>query len=236
MGEHLVFQNGELPGPVQLFAGGVNPGAVAQGHGALGFVQGEIVPDPALKMPGDHFGIAAEGLGGVSIAPAATVLQGLGQLPVVQGQVGENARIQTAVYQPVIVPKPRFVPVSVPQGIHSGPADGEAIGLHPKFFQQGQVLLRTAVAVAGNVAGVAVGDGSGNVTEPVPDALAASVGGGASFYLVGAGCGAPEKVFGEMSFHNVTSTVHSFFVEIGTRSPVRAFPSTLRERTPVRRT
>jgi hypothetical protein len=59
---------------------------VAELHEGGELVDGEEVPHPIAKLPGHIAGVVAEGLGGVAGLPAAVlVLEGLGEVPVVQG-------------------------------------------------------------------------------------------------------------------------------------------------------
>ena len=107
--------------------GGVDAVSVAQGSHALGLVQQKIVLYPAPEVPGHHPGEPGKGLGGLRIQPAVPVLQGLGQLPVVEGHIGRNARLQAEIDQTVIVGKALFIPISVPFRVDSGPGGGEAV-------------------------------------------------------------------------------------------------------------
>jgi hypothetical protein len=57
-------------------------------HGRL--VQGDEMLEAVAHPPGHGGGVVGEALGGVARAPAALVLQGLGQVPVEQGGVGRD--------------------------------------------------------------------------------------------------------------------------------------------------
>ena len=213
-------------GLTQLPAGGVDAGDVAQGGDALGLVQGHVGIHPSGEMLRHHGGVPAEGSHDVPVQPAALVLKGAGQVPMVQGNHGLDAIFQQRVHQAVIIGKALLVYSAVPVGDDAGPAEGEAVGLNAVRLHQGHVLRAAVVAVAGGVAGVAVIDVAGDMGEFVPDAQALAVLIPAALALIGGAGHAPQEILGE--HHTLTSTLYSFLPVSGITLPGRISPSTVR--------
>ena len=61
-------------------------------------------------------------------------------------------------------------------GKDAAPRNAETIGAESELLHQRHVAFVTAVVVAGNVAGLAVRDEAGRMTEAMPDALPCSIG------------------------------------------------------------
>ena len=173
----------------------VLPGAVSHAEEALGFVEGEPVPDPALEMLRHFGGVGGIGPDGLPVLPAAPDLQRLGEVPVVQRHPGFNARLQKRVHQRVIVREARRVPIRVPVGGDPGPGGGEAVSPQPHLLYQVHVLPPAMITVRRRVAVVPVPDLARSVGKDVPDALPPSVLPDAARDLVRRGGRAPEKVF-----------------------------------------
>lgn len=76
--------------------------AVAQPHAALRLIEGKIVPHPPLKVRGHRGGIPGEGFCRIIIQPAALVLQGLRQIPVVERDIRLDPCRKQRIDQPVI--------------------------------------------------------------------------------------------------------------------------------------
>jgi hypothetical protein len=141
--------------------------------------------------------IVDEARHGVARRPAAFVLQGLRQVPVVQGQVGRDAARQQAVDQALVELQPGLVERAPPLGLDARPADREAVGIDPQGRDQVQVGVQPVVVVAGDAAIGAVGDGAGLAAEAVPDRLALAVGLCGALDLERAGGDAPDEIRGE---------------------------------------
>ena len=138
--------------------------------------------------------IVDEARHGVARRPAAVVLQGLRQVPVVQGQVGRDAARQQAVDQALVELQPGLVERAPPLGLDARPADREAVGIDPQGRDQVQVGVQPVVVVTGPAAVGAVGDGAGLATEAVPDRLALAVGLRGALDLERASGDAPDEV------------------------------------------
>ena len=173
---------------------GVQSLGIAQAQNDLGFIQGKIMMNPPPEMGRHHPSEAAKGPGGFRDQPAAPALRRLGQLPVVEGYPGGDSPGETGVYHPVIIGQAPGVPGSVPQGVHPGPAGGEAVVPDAQLGQDVQVFLKAVVAVAGCGAVAASGDGPRAAAEGVPYGFPAAVQTGVALGLISAGGGAPDKI------------------------------------------
>ena len=201
-------------------------GKVAQDRNTLRLVQGHVGIYPAGKMLCHNGGIAAKGGHNVPVQPAALVLKGAGQIPVIQGNHGLDAVFQQGIHQIVVEFKALFVHRTVPIGDDAGPADGEAVGLDAVGLHQGHILRPAVVAVAGHIAGVAVVGLAGGMGEIVPDAGALAVFIPAALALIGGAGNAPDKIL--RKHHTVTSTSYSVLPVSGITLPETGAPSTVR--------
>jgi hypothetical protein len=114
--------------------------------------------DPVPEPGGDHLGVLGEALGGGPARPAAAVLEGLRQVPVVEGGGRRDAGAEQLVDEPVVERQPRLVHRSeLPRGDLRGdprPGDGEAVGPDAELPHDRDVLAVAVVVVVGDVAGV----------------------------------------------------------------------------------
>ena len=150
-----------------------------------------VVRDPALDDVaelGRHVRrVVGEAQRGVTHRPAAGLLAGLREVPVVERRDGLDAALQAALDQPPIPRHAARVQRPAPVRLHPRPGDREAIGLDPQRCHQVEIGRPAVVVIAGHVAGVAVDHGARLVAEAVPDRLAAPVLAHGAFDLVGRG-------------------------------------------------
>ena len=185
----------------------MNAAAVAEDRDAGRLVDGHIAPDAATKALCDELGIAAEGRDNVAVEPAAFVLQGAGQVPVIEGDHRFDAVFQKFVNQLVVKAQTGFVDFAVAVGDDPGPADREAVSLDAEFLHQGDVLAEAMVDIAGDIACVAAADMPGGiVAEVVPDARPFTVFIPGAFTLIGGAGDAPQKLFGKL-FHGYSFVI-----------------------------
>jgi len=156
-------------------ARGVLPARVSREGAAPRLVEGDPPGHPVGQCLGDQSRVVGEPVGGVAVAPAAALLQGLRQVPVVERHGGFDAGVEEAVDQALVEVESRRVGRAGAGGLHPGPADGEPVGAHAEFLQQGDVLAVAVVVVARHVTGVAPEDRSGAPCERVPDGGAPAV-------------------------------------------------------------
>ena len=102
---------------------------VAQERAAPRFVQRDPVLHPVAEPPRDDVGVLDERLSSQPRRPAAAILQHLGQIPVVEGDVRLDAGLQQAIRQPAVEVQPGLVDLAVAVRQDPRPRDGEAIGL-----------------------------------------------------------------------------------------------------------
>ena len=137
--------------------------------------------------------VHGKGPGGVGVQPAALILQCLGQVPVVERHIRLDARRQQRVHKPVVPGKARRVHLAGAGGENARPGDGKAVGLQVHGLHQLHILGPAVVAVAGDVAGIAVFGFSQRMAEGIPDGRPTPVLKRAALYLIGCGSRTPNK-------------------------------------------
>jgi len=205
VGQQQVVGDPQGLGGIEV-AGGVVALLVAQGGDAPGLVVGDPVADAVAQPAGDVPGVVDEGLGGGAVAPAAAVLQGLGEVPVVEGREGPDPGLEQAVDQGVVEVEAGRVGGARALGLDPRPGDGEAVGVQTEPLHQLDVVPPPVVVVAGDVGVRAVLDLARGRGEAVPDRLSAATRMAGALDLLGGGGGAPDEFFGKAhSGHVVTA-------------------------------
>lgn len=196
-------------------AGSQAPGGVAVPGHHVGVVDGDPVLDLAAEVAEAELGVIPEVVGQGAVGPAAvSILQELGQVPVVQGDHGLHAQLPEPLQQTPVVAQP--LPVGgagAAIGEHPRPRDGEAVMGDPELAQPLRVSEDIVVAVAGHVPGGGRGRRRGArrpagrrgvawrrrgaVGERVPDGGALAVLLPAALRLVGGAAHGPEEAVGE---------------------------------------
>jgi len=176
-----------------LDPGRVHASGVAQEGRAPGLVQGRPVAHPVGQGPVDRGRVLGEAVDHLAAGPAAGVLEGLGQIPVVEGDPGLDPALQQAVGQPPVEVEAGLVDRPAAVGLDPRPGDREPVGPQPQVGHEGRVLAVAVVVVGGHLAGVAAGDPPGGAGEGVPDRGAAAALAGRPLDLVGGGGGAPDE-------------------------------------------
>ncbi|MPM44278.1 hypothetical protein SDC9_90956 [bioreactor metagenome] len=202
VGDLVEFARGELEAGGQfdalLFSLHDDGGAlVAHVHEVLQFVEGEEVLDAVAQAAGDGGGIVGKGRGRVTRLPAALVLQGLRQVPVVEGDEGLDACLKLGIDEAGVEVHARFVHFAGAVGEDARPRDGKPVGVGTQLADGLHVFAVAVVVVDGDVAGVSVGHLAGGVGVDVPDGLALAVGVGRAFDLIGGGGDTPAEAVGE---------------------------------------
>ena len=172
---------------VQVAAVGDHPGFVERGPARHAVVQ---------RLEHD-LGVLGEPVCAVAVEPAAAVVQRRRQVPVEQRGVRRDAVLQQLVDQPRVEVQPLRIDPAGALGKHARPVDAEAVAIEAQRLHQLHVLTVTAVVVAGDVAGVAVGHHPGRMREALPDAGAGAVGQRRAFDLVSGSGGAPMETVGK---------------------------------------
>ncbi len=163
----------------------------------LHLVEGEDLAHPVGELAGNKRGVLAERLGGIARFPAAAILQGLGEVPVIERGVGLDAGCQQRVDQPVVEVESLGIGGAASLGKHARPGDREAIGVGPHRLHQRHVFLVAVEVIDADLASRAVPDAAGLLREGVPDRGAAPGFVRGALDLVGRGRGAPAEALGE---------------------------------------
>ena len=134
--------------------------------------------DPVAEPFDDDPGVLGERLGGRPHRPAATVLERLGKIPVVQRRQRRDSRLRGARRRGGRRSRGHDgSPSPTPVGSDTRPGDREAVGVEADLAHHLDVVAPTVVVVARHRTARAVGDLARRGAEAVPDALAAPVGG-----------------------------------------------------------
>ena len=138
-------------GAAVLQAGGVLPQLIAQDAAAPGFVQRRVADHPFAQPRGHGAGVLGKAVRGVAVVPAAHVLKGLRQVPVVERGVGLQAALQHAVNQPLVEVQAHRVDGPAPVWLDARPGQREAVGVHAQRTDQVEVLRPAVVVVTGHL-------------------------------------------------------------------------------------
>ena len=176
-----------------VVTGSMDAGGVAEERRAPRFVEGRphahAIPQRVVHVER----VLGEAGCRVAVRPPALLLQRLRQIPVVEGEPGQDARIQQLVDETLVeVDAGRVHRTAI--GAHAGPRRREAIGVQAHLRHESDVIAVAVVVIAGDVAVVAVDHGVGHAAEGVPDRVATTVFVGRAFDLEGRGGGAEQEV------------------------------------------
>jgi hypothetical protein len=175
----------------------VRAAGVAEVGAAPRLVQRDEQRHPVPERGGHDAGVLPEALRGRPCRPAARVLQGLREVPVVEGDGRGDPRGQQRVDQRRVERQPLVVDGAERVGGHlrgdPGPGHREPVRRQTQGGHERDVVGVAVVVVVGDVAGVAVRDEAGRVREGVPDRRRAPALGDGALDLVGRGRCAPEE-------------------------------------------
>ena len=177
--------------------GRVHAGRVAQVRRAPRLVERRPPAHAVAERVVDHGRVVHEALHGVAVGPAAGVLQGLGEVPVVERDEGLDAGLQQAVDQPPVEVQAELVHGAGALGQHAWPCDREPVGAEAEVGQQRDVVLEAEVVVRGGCARLSARDAPRLGCEGVPDGRPPAVGVDRALDLVGRRGRTPEEPLGE---------------------------------------
>ncbi|KAG8507719.1 hypothetical protein J0S82_011404, partial [Galemys pyrenaicus] len=142
--------------------------------------------DSVTKCPEAKVCIAVKQPNQVRILPASTILEGLGQVPVVQCDHGSDVPSQQAINQPVVIINTKCIDrIGSPSWEDPRPGEREAIGIYLQRHKHIQISIQLVIAVTGYVSGgIALHRIPWCVGEVVPDAGALALIIPAAFYLL----------------------------------------------------
>ncbi len=176
-----------------LKTGSLLAGQVAVERHHPRFVVGDPAGHPVAKPSGQHCCVLGEGGGGLPVGPPPSILECLGQIPVVERRDRFDSSRQQPVDETLVEGEAGFVDVTGSVRQHPRPGDREPIGAHPHLFHQFDVFGPTVVVVAGHVTGGAVFDRAVGVGEPIPDRFSLAVFVPGALDLVAGGGGTPQE-------------------------------------------
>src|SRR5665213_1842921 len=178
-------------------SGRVATGPVAEPGRTPRLVERDPSFDVVTERSRDEVDVLGESFGGVAHAPATRVLEGLWQVPVIEGDGGFDVAFEQSIDEASIEVEPALVGGTLTGGLDTWPRDRKAVRAHAELTQEIEVFAHTVVVIAGDVTGVAVPHGAGTPTEGVPDGWTSPVDGRGAFDLIRGGGGAPEKPWWE---------------------------------------
>src|SRR5579875_1770989 len=113
-----------LDGGLPVFqARGMDTDAVAQEGRAPGFIMCDPSGHAVAQALRHDLSIVGESLHGITILPAALILQGLGQIPVIEGDERLNAMSEQSVYQAIIEIQPLLIDRTCSSGLDAWPGN-----------------------------------------------------------------------------------------------------------------
>ena len=118
-----------------------------------GLVKGSPQLHPRTKAGVAQAGVLGEGFGGAACFPAALILQGLRQVPVIEGNHRLNIMRQQFIDQIAIKLHACFINLAAPGGQQARPGDGKAIALQAHLGHQRHVFAKTVIVIDGDIAG-----------------------------------------------------------------------------------
>ena len=181
-------------------AGGVDAGGMAEPRHDPGLVVRYPVVHTVAQPVRDDVRVVGEAVDCLAVGPAATVLQGLGQVPVVEREERPDPALEQELDQAIVEVEPRSVGPPASLGLHARPGHREAVGAQTQLAHQGHVVAGAMIVIVGGLTRAAVGDLAGDGGEAVPHALAPPILMGRALDLIGGCRRAPEKV----RWHQIT--------------------------------
>ena len=175
-------------------AGGVGAGGMAEPRHDPGLVVRYPVVHTVAQPVRDDLRVVGEAVDCLAVGPAATVLQGLGQVPVVERDERPDAALEQELDQAIVEVEPRSVGPPASFRLHARPGHREAVGAQAHLAHQGHVVAGAMIVIVGGLTGAAVGDLARDGGEDVPNALAPPILMRRALDLIGARGRAPEKV------------------------------------------
>ena len=140
------------------------------------------------------FRVLAKPFDAVAVAPAALFLQNLRKIPMIQRDIGENARLAQRGKDPFVIIDSGRIERADALRQNARPRNGEAVTVHPKPFEVVDIALIAVIAVTGNGGGLPAENFARLLGKRVPDAGGTAILQPATLYLTGAGRHAPHKI------------------------------------------
>jgi hypothetical protein len=151
------------------------------------------VPDLGPERTRDDLCVVGEARGGVAPGPAAAIDQRLRKVPVVQRDEWADAGVVQRTDQALVVIDSLRIRRAAAIGLDARPGNRKAVRADVQPAHQRDIVEIAMIAVAGDIAVVAVLHFAGRVREAIPHRFATSVVLDRSFDLVGRRGDAPAK-------------------------------------------
>ena len=198
------FLHDEAVAEQEVVASGETGGGVLPARSVLAPDVAEERRAPRLveRRPGGHaiaegvvhrHRVVEEAVGGVAGGPAALLLEGLRQIPVVEREPRLDARAEQFIDQARVEVEPGRVRGPA-VGADARPGGREAVGLQAEVGHQRDVVTVSVVVVARDIPVVHADDRAGDAAEGIPDRIAATVLVGGALDLVRGRGRAEEEV------------------------------------------
>ncbi len=158
-----------------------------------GLVDRVPVLDPVAECVGHESGVVGEPVGGLTIEPAAALLDARREVPVVERGERCDAGGEQLIDHAVVVPDPLGMAGTCARGLHAHPRDREAVPVDAEALQQLDVLAIAVEAVRTGFGGRSVAHAASAVDEVVPDGAAAASLGASALDLECGGGRRPAK-------------------------------------------
>ena len=144
--------------------------AIAEEREHARLVECRVALHPVAVAARDQVGVIGEPLRAIAVGPAAEVLQRLRQIPVIETKPRLDAGCDQRIDQPVVEGDACFVDGAAAARQHAWPRHRKAIGVDAEPAHERYVLAVPVIVIAGDVAGVAIGDLAGQAAIGVPNA------------------------------------------------------------------
>ena len=172
-------------------------GGVPEPCRAPGLVERDPRADRVAECLGNDPRVLREPPDRIARYPPARVLEGLRQVPVIEGDHRYDRSTQQPVNQAAVEIEAGFIGRTSAGRLDARPSDGEAVSAGAQPREQVEVVVQTPIVIARDVAGVAVARRTGPMAEGVPDGRAATVGIYRAFDLIRRGLRPPEEAVRE---------------------------------------
>ena len=175
-------------------AGGTPVHGVSEEREDGEFVEGGKALDAVAVAPCRQCRVIGEPAGTVAARPAAQIVERLRQVPVIKAEPRLDPRGQERIDEPVVERQARFVRGPASERQNPRPGEREAVGGGAELLHQRHVVEVEVIVVAGDVAGIAVGNAALLAATRVPDARAAAILERRPFDLIARGGDPPDEV------------------------------------------
>ena len=177
---------------------GMLPRAVPEEGDAPGLVERHPGVDHVTEGVLGYAGVLGKPVNRLGVEPAAPVLQGLWQIPVIEGGNRSDPGPGQLLAKPAVEVHAGLIDSARALGQKTGPCDREPVGIDPDLGHQCDVLGITVVVVHRLIAGMAIGCLARGVGEGVPDGRSPPIFGHGALDLIGSGGHAPKESRGEL--------------------------------------